>query len=140
MSAPPRRTRKEQEIRRLLASIPAIRSSCELDLLLFLYRHPRALLTNEQLAAFVGYDMKRVASAIDEFISAGLLKRTQNRMHAARMYLLVVGGPEKQGLHTLLELASTRQGRANILQILRPGRSHSALDIVRSEPRARATG
>ena len=137
---PSTQARTDQEIRRLLASAPAIKNSCELDLLLFLYRHPRALLTSEQLAAFVGYEMKRVASAIDQFISARLLERTQHHLHAARMYELVLGGPNGEGHRALLELASTRQGRAQILKILHPGRSNPPLGIVRSKRRLHATG
>ena len=111
-------------IERLLARVPVIARHCELDLLVFLYRHPRTLVTNEQLAAFVGYDKKQIAESIEAFIGAGLLERTQNAMHAARMYLLVLEGPQSGGLKELLELALTRQGRRDILQHLDPGRSN----------------
>ena len=62
--------------------------------------------------------MRLVAEALDAFIAAGLIERHQNPKHAARLYLLVVHGPEGKGLKTLLELASTRQGRHEILAIL----------------------
>jgi hypothetical protein len=81
------------------------------------------LLTNEQIAAFVGYDMKQVAQSLEGFIEAGLLERTQNSMHAARMYRLELDGPKGGGFHTLLELASTREGRREILEALNSGRS-----------------
>jgi len=106
------------EIRRLLAGTSLIRNGCDLDLLVFLYRHPRTLLTSQQIAAFVGRDMKVVAEALDAFIAAGFVERLQNPTHADRMYLLVVHGPEGKGLDRLLELASTRQGRQEILTIL----------------------
>lgn len=109
---------KLDETNRLLAHAPIIRGACELDVLVFLHRHPRSLLTIEQLATFVGYDMKEVAKAVDAFIEAGLLERTQNSNHAARMYLLVLNGPQGGGLTELLRLASTRQGRRDILQLL----------------------
>ena len=76
-----------EEVKQLLARLSVIRNGCDLDLLVFLYRHPRTLLTNEQIAAFVGRDMKQVAQSLDTFIEAGLLERTQNPTHAARMYL-----------------------------------------------------
>jgi hypothetical protein len=120
--------RNQKEIAGLLAGNPVVADACDLDLLVFLYRHPRTLLTNEQLAAFVGYDMKQIARAIDAFIGAGLLERTQNTMHAARMYLLLLEGPQTGGLKTLLEMASTRQGRRDILQILIPGGSKRPTD------------
>jgi DNA-binding MarR family transcriptional regulator len=75
-------------------------------------------LTSEQIAAFVGRDMKVVAEALDRFIDAGFMERLHNPTHAARMYLLVVHGPEGKGLDRLLELASTRQGRHEILAVL----------------------
>lgn len=62
--------------------------------------------------------MKVVAEALDMFIAAGFVERLHNPTHAARMYLLVVHGPEGKGLNRLLELASTRQGRQEILALL----------------------
>jgi DNA-binding MarR family transcriptional regulator len=43
---------------------------------MFLHRHPRTLLTSEQLAGFLGYNLKEIARALDSFIEAGLLERT----------------------------------------------------------------
>ncbi len=114
---------RPEEIKLLLARISVIRNGCDLDLLLFLYRHPRTLLTNEQIAAFVGYEMKQIAQSLEIFIEAGLLARTQNPTHAARMYLLELNGPAGRDYKKLLESASTRPGRRSILEALRPGRS-----------------
>lgn len=109
---------KLDETNRLLARVRIIRRACELDVLVFLHRHPRTLLTIEQLATFVGYDMKEVAKVVEAFIDVGLLERTQNPNHAARMYLLALNGPQGGGLTELLRLALTRQGRRDVLQIL----------------------
>jgi hypothetical protein len=38
----------QKKIKRLLARTPVIRNGCDLDPLVFLYRHPRTLLTSEQ--------------------------------------------------------------------------------------------
>lgn len=100
-----------------------MRNVCDLDLLVFLHRHPRTLLTSEQLAAFVGYDIKEIAKSLEAFIEAELLERTQNPMHAVRMYLLVLDGPQHGGIRELLKLASSRNGRRSILHALDPGRS-----------------
>lgn len=62
--------------------------------------------------------MKLVAEALDAFIAAGFVERLQNPAHAARMYLLLIHGPQDEGLKTLLELASTRQGRHQIIEAL----------------------
>jgi hypothetical protein len=117
---------EQQEAKVLLARTPAIRGACELDLLGFLHRHPRTLLTSEQLAVFVGYDIKEVARSIDVFIEAGLLGRTKNRLHAARMYSLVLNGQQGDGLTALMELAGTKHGRRDLLALLGPRQSQEA--------------
>ena len=133
---PPTNRQKLEETKRLLARTSVARGACELDLLVFLHRHPRTLLTNEQLAIFVGYDTKQVAKSIDAFIDAGLLKRTQNPMHAARMYLLVLNGPEGGGVTALLKLASTRQGRRDLLQLLSPRTMSKPIDTIARKAKA----
>jgi DNA-binding MarR family transcriptional regulator len=137
MSNTPSANTEKKNIQRLLSSNPIIASACELDLLVFFCRHPRTLLTNEQLAAFVGYEMKRIAQSIDRFIDAGLLEKTQNPMHAARMYLLVLDTPEGEELKGLLELASTRQGRRDVLELLRRERPEAHSDHERPRGRLR---
>jgi hypothetical protein len=105
--------------KRLLARTPYIRNACDLDLLVFLYRHPRVLLTTEQLAGFVGYSLKDIARSLDSFIEAGLLDRTaQQSLHAARMFVLLLGGAHGGGTRALLDTGSTREGRESILVAL----------------------
>ena len=84
------------EIRRLLAQAVVIQSACDLDLLVFLHRHPRTLLTSEQLAGFVGYPLKDIAKALDTFLEAGLLERTAQQSapdlrRRSRDFRVVVG-------------------------------------------------
>jgi hypothetical protein len=108
-----------QLTKRLLALTPIVQNACDLDLLMFLHRHPRTLLTSEQLAGFVGYGLKEIARALDAFIEAGLLERTaQQSLHAARLFVLLLDGPQGGGVKALLELASTRQGRQSVLEVL----------------------
>ena len=114
-----------EEIGRLLAQASVIRNGCDLDLLVFFYRHPRTLLTSEQIAAFVGRDMKLVAEALDALIAAGFVERLHNPTHAARLYLLAVHDPGDKGLKRLLDLATTREGRQEILTILNSHKSHA---------------
>jgi hypothetical protein len=135
---PPSNAQKREEIAALLARTPAVTTACELDLLVFLYRHPRTLLTNERLAMLVGYDMTQIARAIEVFIEAGIVERTQNSIHAARMYLLQIEGPRMGGLKALIELASTRTGRQSVLQVLVPGPSAPPADALRRKRRLRA--
>jgi hypothetical protein len=115
--------RKRKDIQQMLSRVPCVTGACELDLLVFFYRHPRSLLTNEQLSAMVGYDTKEIAKSIDAFVDAGLLERAQTPIHAARMYLLVLEGPQTGGPKELLNLATTHQGRRDILEVLVAGSS-----------------
>jgi hypothetical protein len=121
MPTPFKDTPQPELTMRLLARTPFIQNACDLDLIVFLHRHPRTLLTSEQLAGFVGYSLKDIAKALDAFIEAGLLERTtQHSMHAARMFVLLLDGPQGVGIRPLLELGSTREGRAGILEALQP--------------------
>src|SRR5258705_11212179 len=91
---------------------------CDLDLLCFFRRHPRALLTSEQLAAFVAYDVQQVGRSLDTLIGAGLLTQSQNPKSGARMYVLTSGGPLGDWLTSLLEVAATPAGRRALSQAL----------------------
>jgi predicted transcriptional regulator len=88
-----------------------------LDLLLFFHRHPHCLLTSERLAAYVGYDLNQIARSLDLLSDAGLLKRSQNPTHAARMYVLQT--PGTGWLTSLIGIASTRDGRKNLLDAMK---------------------
>ena len=107
---------KGRRFQHLLASIGTLRHPCDLDLLLFFHRHPRSLLTSERLAAYVGYDLNQIARSLDLLTEAGLLERSQNPTHAARMYLLKT--PETGWLGSLLAIASTRAGRRNLFDAM----------------------
>lgn len=109
-----------QDLHSLLERIRAIRNACDLDLLLFFYRHPCALLTSERLVAFVGYDRERVAKSLDGLIEAGLLTRSPNPAHAARLYVLDLRSAPGSLLRPLLKCAATREGRRDVLRLLAP--------------------
>jgi hypothetical protein len=94
-------------------------ASADLDLLLFFARHPRALRTSEDLAAYVGYDLRQIARSLDILIDAKIVKRLQNPTHSARMYVLDTYGSPGGWLPALLRLASTHDGRAGAVAILR---------------------
>src|SRR5262245_13026479 len=103
--------------RDLLARL-GLRSSCDVHLLLFFHRHPRAVLSAERLALYVGFDIAEVAKSLDSLIAAALLTRVQGPTRNARMYLLMRRGPAGGALDALLRLASTREGRATVLTAL----------------------
>jgi len=108
-----------QDLDSLLDRIGVIRHACDLDLLLFFNRHPRALLTGEQLVAWLGYEHERIANSIEGLIDAGLLTRSQNRSHAARLYVLELGAVPGGLLSSLAEMAATHEGRQSVIRRLR---------------------
>src|SRR5262249_49004176 len=114
------KTMDVEKLRFLLDHIGAIRDACDLDVLLFFHRHPRSLLTSEQLVDYLGYDREQVKS-VDRLIEMGLLNRSQNPAHAARLYVLEHrGGPSVGSLRSLLRFASTREGRREVIRLLQP--------------------
>ena len=105
-------------VERLLDQIGVLRHPCDLDLLLFFARHPRTLLTSEQLATWVGYGSKRIAESLEILLAARFLTRTQNPTHAARMYVFDISGTTGGWLPPLLELTSTREGLLSMKEVL----------------------
>src|SRR5262245_38858130 len=95
------------------------RHACDIDLLLFFVGHPRTLLSSETLASFLGYELKQIADSLEVLLAAGLIKRTQSAAHAARLYLLMTDGSSPEWLRPLLEMASTRRGRAMLKKALK---------------------
>jgi DNA-binding MarR family transcriptional regulator len=65
--------------------VVGLRDVCDLDLLLFFSRHPRVVLSSEQLAAYVGYDPQQVARSLEVLVDAGLLRRSLNQGTPGRM-------------------------------------------------------
>ena len=120
----------QNDIARLLDRITVLRHPCDLDLLVFFARHRRSLLTSEQLAVWLGYEIKRIAESLELLLNAGFVTRTQNPTHAARMYVFAAGGSSGGWLPSLVALASTREGRLSILaELARRG----AVDTGNSE-------
>ena len=109
-----------QNLSAMLERIRGIRHVCDLDLLLFFYRHPRALLTSEQVVAYLGYDSEQVAKSLERLIETGLLTRSQSPSHPSCLYVLELGGASGGPLSSLLIIASTRQGRQDVKQLLDP--------------------
>lgn len=108
------------ELGSLLDSIGTIRHACDLDLLLFFNRHPRALLTVEQLALRLGYQHHRVAKSIEALTAAGLLTQFTTPSRAARLYVLDPSGVQGGLLSSLARIAVTRAGRQDAIRRLRP--------------------
>ncbi len=101
---------KDEQARCLLDRIGMLRDRCDLDLLLFFVRHPRVLLSSDQIAALLGYTVKQIGDSLDTLMTANLLSRTQKPSGVARLYAFADGdAPGWQS--SLVESASTREGR-----------------------------
>ena len=94
-----------------------LRHPCDLDLLLFFNRHPRAIMSSEHLAAFVGYDLAQVAKSLDVLDRAGVLRRSLNPTHVGRLYTLIAD-QDVSWLPALVRAASTPDGRRTLIRLL----------------------
>jgi hypothetical protein len=108
---------ESREIERLLDA-GALKHPCDLDLLLFFRRHPDSLITSEQLARFVGHDLRQVGRSLDALVEHAFVLRSQNPTHWARQYRLapIVDG---EWLHRVLRVADTFNGRRELRRLLR---------------------
>jgi DNA-binding MarR family transcriptional regulator len=111
--------------------------ACDLDLLVFFHRHPRVLLTSEQLADRVGYDLKQVARSLDFLIERGLLSRSQNQTRVARVYVFGADGAEAW-VERLLQLGLSPTGRTALIRLL--GERASRPDALEQPAGNRRTG
>ena len=127
-----------KQIGDLLDRIGCLSDQCDLDLLLFFYRHPRAFLISERLAQYVGYDLPQVAQSLDILITAGLLRRSPNATHPAQLYVLARGSPLGGWVSSLLRVAEKREGRLAVIQALKPRPPLLRSGDVESEPVADA--
>ena len=121
------------EAYRLLARAGIARVA-DLDLLMFFARHPRALLSSESLASFLGYDLKDIADSLEALMAAGLLTRVQTPAHAARLYVFAADEATGEWLPSVVALSSTREGRLALRQGLRERRNAA----TERTPRAKA--
>jgi hypothetical protein len=109
-----------------LVEAAGIRTACEFDLLLFFSRHPRVVLSKEQLATYVGHEVHEVARALELLLDAGLLKGVLNRNVATGMYILPVDRVA-QWLEPVRRLCAAPDGRHAL---------RTSLKERRSQPRA----
>jgi hypothetical protein len=109
----------DDEAETLLNRVDALQHPCDLDLLIFFVKHPLTLLASEQLATFMGYDVKQLSESLDVLLDVGLVTRSQTRGRVARMYVLSEGGIHRGWLPALVALASTRAGRIALHRVLK---------------------
>src|SRR5947199_7752486 len=99
----------------LLGRIGCLRHPCDLDLLLFFSRHPRAFLISERLAEYVGYELPQVVQSLETLITAGLLRRSPDSTHPARLYVLTPDSTHGGSRPSLPRIGATRHGRLPVI-------------------------
>jgi hypothetical protein len=106
--------------RTLLNGIPTLQQPCDLDLLVFFAKHPRTLLSREQLARLLGYDIRAIARSLDVLMEASLVTRShkQNGARPARMYVFSTDAMNAGPLPAIVGLASSREGRLELRRAL----------------------
>lgn len=122
----------------LLDRIGCLRHPCDLDLLLFFSRHPRAFLISERLAQYVGYEPPQVDQSLETLINAGLLRQSPDSTHPAQLYVLTRGSALGGWLSSLLRIAATREGRLAIIHALKQRQSSGRSPGGEPEPVASA--
>lgn len=122
------------EARAVLRRVPAIAHASDLDLLIFFAKHPRTLMTSEQLAPLLGYQLSDVAHSLDALLSIGILTRTQNPARLPRMYCFAADG-DGGWLPTLMTLGSTRAGLLALRQALSESRTSRTADGAQESAR-----
>jgi len=128
------------QIGEVLDRLGCLRHPCDLDLLLFFSRHPRAFLVSERLAQYVRYALPQVPQSLETLIAAGLLHRSPDSTHPARLYLLTPGSTLGEWLSSLLRFVATREGRAAVIHALKvrqspaPPAGQSSASAGRREP------
>jgi hypothetical protein len=113
------------QARALLNGIPTLRSPCDLDLLVFFAKHSRTLLSSEQLARLLGYEIKEISRSLDVLVTAGYLTRSQkqHRVGPARMYVFSTEAMDGGPLLAMVRLASSPEGRMALRLALAPSPS-----------------
>jgi len=106
------------DARALLDRIPELQRLCDLDLLMFFAKHSRTLIVGEQLAQLLGYGLSEIARSRDVLLAAGFLTRTHNPTRRPRLYVFATGDEDGRSLPALVALASTREGRLALRQVL----------------------
>jgi hypothetical protein len=113
---------------------------CALDLLLFFSRHPRALLTVEDLVSRVGYRGGQIREGLDTLQRAGIVTWSkgppQESVPLARMFELTPG-MWGEILPAVLWVASTPAGRNALRDALVAAGSSSQASRERSLPNDR---
>jgi hypothetical protein len=110
----------DAEVKDWLSTL-GVKSLCQWDLLVFLYRHPTTIAGAEHLARLLGYATEPAITALDDLEALGLVVRSRVSQ-GARLYLFMAPSvpPHRDAFERLLTLVGHRPGRLLLTRQLRP--------------------
>ena len=89
-----------------------IKSLCQWDVLVFLYRHQSSLVSAESIARFLGYATAEVVAAVDSLESLGPVKRSRVSQGVRLYQLIAPADPTRRdALERLMTLADSHTVR-----------------------------
>jgi hypothetical protein len=106
------------------AEAAGIREACEFDLLLFFAQHPRVVLRAEQIATYVGHEVEHVARALEQMLSASILRQALSPGGGGTMYVLAAD-QLKEWLEPVRRLCATPDGRHALRALLKERQSQT---------------
>ena len=98
--------------------LAVLESPCDLDVLVFFHRHPRAFLNTFDLAQRVGYDTAEIDCSIENLLGAGLVTSSKPRESATARLYEFTPGRWATVLPRFLWVASTADGRRALRRAL----------------------
>ena len=113
--------------------LAVLKSSCDLDVLRFFHRHPRAFLNTLDLAQRVGYDTSEIDASIETLLMAGLVTSFKPREGATARLYEFTPGRWATVLPRLLWVASTADGRRALRRALIHSRDRRLRSALRDD-------
>jgi hypothetical protein len=107
-----------------LIEAAGLQEPCDLDLLLFFSRHPRVVLSSDQLATYVGYDVAQITRALEVLLRAGFMTRLLSPGATRRMSLMETAHTD-EWLEPLRRLCATPDGRRALRSSLKAPRAQA---------------
>ena len=94
---------------------------CDLDVLVFVYRHGASLSSADQIARLIGYESTVVSDALDRLERERLIERSQ-RPEGVRFYRILAStdAARQRCLQQLVSLTKIRAGRLLLAKHLQP--------------------
>lgn len=112
-----------------------IRTLCEWDVAVFLYRHGTTLAGAAEIGRLAGYGKGAVVDALDRLESLGFIERSRLsggvRLYRFKSSTGTAPSAPRLSFEQLVSLAETRSGRLLVIKALVPVRRRDSLHLAR---------